>query len=139
MIDYLYVDSPITLDQKMADWENKFFHPLKGDDTRRHNIILQAAESYFIPEARASAGEQNKERSPLSPPCSTSSSEPTTPYHHKSSQAAIRSMLYSIARSLHQDMQHQTNQKITQVKSRLKKKRIHHQTIEERREQSHDR
>ena len=49
MIDYLYVDSPITLDQKMADWENKFFHPVKGDDTRRHNIILQAAEALATP------------------------------------------------------------------------------------------
>ena len=55
MIDYLYVDSPITLDQKMADWENKFFHPVKGDDTRRHNIILQAAEALATP-----AKERNK-------------------------------------------------------------------------------
>lgn len=55
MIDHLYVDSPITLDQKMADWENKFFHPVKGDDTRRHNIILQAAEALAVP-----ARERNK-------------------------------------------------------------------------------
>lgn len=55
MIDHLYVDSPITLDQKMAAWENKFFHPAKGDDTRRHNIILQAAEALAAP-----ARERNK-------------------------------------------------------------------------------
>lgn len=61
IIDYLYVDSPITLDQKMADWENKFFHPAKGDDTRRHNIILQAAEALAPP-----AMEPNKKEEPQS-------------------------------------------------------------------------
>ena len=39
-----YVDSPITLAKKMATWEKEFYHPLKGMDTRRHNLVVQAAE-----------------------------------------------------------------------------------------------
>ena len=50
MISDLYVDSTITLDQKMVGWEKRFFHPAKGDDTRRHNIILQAAEALAAPD-----------------------------------------------------------------------------------------
>ncbi len=72
MIDHLYVDSPITLDQKMADWENKFFHPVKGDDTRRHNIILQAAEALAVP-----ARERNKKDT--GSPHSWEEPEPFTP------------------------------------------------------------
>lgn len=72
MIDHLYVDSPITLDQKMADWENKFFHPVKGDDTRRHNIILQAAEALATP-----ARERNKKDT--GSPHSWEEPEPFTP------------------------------------------------------------
>lgn len=47
LISYLYVDSPITLAQKMAEWEKEFYHPPKGKDTRRHNLIIQAADSLF--------------------------------------------------------------------------------------------
>lgn len=72
MIDHLYVDSPITLDQKMAALENKFFHPAKGDDTRRHNIILQAAEALAVP-----ARERNKKDT--GSPHSWEEPEPFTP------------------------------------------------------------
>ena len=55
IIDYLYVDSHITLSQKIAAWENDFFHPQKGGDARCHNIIITACQSITT-----ATGEPNK-------------------------------------------------------------------------------
>lgn len=38
-----YADSNITKAQKMDEWEQRFYHPGKGDDTSRHNIVIQSA------------------------------------------------------------------------------------------------
>lgn len=38
-----YVDSAETLANKMQDWEQSFFSPGKGQDTKRHNMVVHAA------------------------------------------------------------------------------------------------
>lgn len=46
LVEYEYVGKKDTLARKTAEWEQAFFHPPKGGDTRRHNLIIQAAEAY---------------------------------------------------------------------------------------------
>lgn len=46
LVEYEYVGKKDTLARKTAEWEQAFFHPSKGGDTRRHNLIIQAAEAY---------------------------------------------------------------------------------------------
>lgn len=38
-----YASASETLGRKMSEWQQKFFHPQKGDDTTRHNAIIRAA------------------------------------------------------------------------------------------------
>ena len=59
-------------------------------------------------------------------------------YYHKTVAAIIRSGLYAIASTLKDDSQ-RTSSQSPKTGKKLQKKRIHHQTIEERHEQSHDR
>lgn len=40
-----YADSKITIRDKMRAWEERFFHPGKGDDTTRHNMVIRAAKT----------------------------------------------------------------------------------------------
>ena len=46
LVKHQYVGKEATLAKKMKEWEEAFFHPAKGEDTRRHNLIIQAAETY---------------------------------------------------------------------------------------------
>lgn len=46
LIKYQYVGKEATLAKKMEEWEKGFFHPSKGGDARRHNLIIRAAEAY---------------------------------------------------------------------------------------------
>lgn len=46
LVKHQYVGKDATLAKKMKEWEESFFHPTKGGDTRRHNLIIQAAEAY---------------------------------------------------------------------------------------------
>lgn len=71
LIEYLYVDNADTLAQKMAEWEKEFYHPPKGKDTRRHNLIIQSADSLlrFLAEkygVTACVGESEAELENLS-------------------------------------------------------------------------
>ena len=38
-----YADHPETVFKKMQNWEDSFFHPKKGEDSSRHNLIIQYA------------------------------------------------------------------------------------------------
>lgn len=40
-----YAKRPEVLEEKMSEWRHDFFHPIKGGDTTRHNLILKAALS----------------------------------------------------------------------------------------------
>lgn len=40
-----YAKRPDVLEEKMSEWRHDFFHPIKGGDTTRHNLILKAALS----------------------------------------------------------------------------------------------
>ncbi len=87
LIDDTYAENKDTIAKKMQDWENSFFHPAKGDDTQRQNIIIKTALQQL-------QNEQYKEKNH---------------YHHKSQEAALRSMLYHIGQSLHEDNRRLSN------------------------------
>lgn len=74
MLKQLYIKNPNTLAQKMEEWEKDFFHPKKGMDTGRHNIIIRAAVEQYKKE-----------------------------YHYKTQESAMRSMMYHIGYSLRDD------------------------------------
>lgn len=41
-----YVKDADTIGEKMQEWQQSFFHPRKGDDTTRHNMIIRAAQRF---------------------------------------------------------------------------------------------
>ena len=143
IIDDSYAENKETVAKKMKDWETSFFHPAKGEDTQRHNIIIRTANEQFNSErykkkqnhfkfkekhqnishvditqsyenSWQSTKEQQQKREFSSKKrqnyqsCSEQYKEKND-YHHKSQNAAIRSMLYYIGQSLHEDNRRLTN------------------------------
>lgn len=37
-----YAENPISVAKKMKEWENDFFHPAQGGDSKRHNMMREA-------------------------------------------------------------------------------------------------
>lgn len=133
LVQYEYVGKKETLAKKMAEWEKSFFHPAKGQDTRRHNIIIQAAETLPFKaqslvvgkkkEPRDQEGEHNKKKQ-------------RNAYKAKSTVSGIRNMLYLIASTLKDDVRTNTGMIPRQTnQAKFKKRRIHKRTVEERREE----
>lgn len=143
---FTYAEKPETVAKKINDWKAAFYHPQKGEDTSRHNLIIRYAltlknpqrytkkKSVFsnkkdkLDQKKQSANNQKNKKEFTSHAFdkkyqseqvnNNTNSPPNTPsdqasfdeqskekklYHHKSNQAAIRSMLYQIGYSLHQD------------------------------------
>ena len=110
LIDDTYAENKKTVQEKMADWEMQFFHPQKGCDTQRHNIIVRFA-------AQQLSGERYKNKTmkskvtfsdffPATQKESSSSNEQykgESAYQHKTKHAALRSMLYYIGQTMHED------------------------------------
>ena len=81
-----YADNEETIAEKLSAWESSFFHPKKGQDTSRHNIIVRYALNFSSRENYKEIQRYKKEM-----------------YRHKTRQAAARSMLYHIGQSLQED------------------------------------
>lgn len=59
----------------MKEWENDFFHPAQGGDSKRHNMIISSAISF------------DREQE----------------YREKCQAAITRSLIYNLCRSINQD------------------------------------
>lgn len=70
-----YAENPISVAKKMKEWENDFFHPAQGGDSKRHNMIISSAISF------------DREQE----------------YREKCQAAITRSLIYNLCRSINQD------------------------------------
>ena len=70
-----YAENPISVAKKMKEWENDFFHPAQGGDSKRHNMIISSAISL------------DREQE----------------YREKCQAAITRSLIYNLCRSINQD------------------------------------
>ena len=157
LVEYLYIDSPHTMQEKMDIWEQQFFHPQKGQDTRRHNLIIKAAMEIHLPAAASTVQPAALQDETSLDPTDTSeitdsifdtiyyqdnlaeysrSRNLTTPiYHHKTACSVARTMLYAIGTAIRLDMQQQPfrNQETNHQKSGLQQHRkLHRQTLAEK-------
>ena len=109
MLKQLYIKNPNTLAQKMAEWEKDFFHPQKGMDTGRHNIIIRSAanlgERYTkksdspVKQEQQFSQEQNGQHNAMNGAVEQYKKE----YHYKTQESAMKSMMYHIGYSLRDD------------------------------------
>lgn len=109
MLKQLYIKNPNTLAQKMAEWEENFFHPQKGMDTGRHNIIIRSAanlgERYTkksdstVKQEQQFPQEQNGQHNATNGAVEQYKKE----YHYKTQESAMKSMMYHIGYSLRDD------------------------------------
>ena len=70
-----YAENPISVAKKMKEWENDFFHPAQGGDSKRHNMIISSAISF------------DREQE----------------YREKCQAAITRSLIYNLCRFINQD------------------------------------
>lgn len=127
LIKHEYVGKKETLAKKMAEWEKAFFHPPKGGDTRRHNLIIQAAKTMGDMQRErkmvaGEIGERNKKKQ----------GEERETYRAKTTVAATRNMLYLIASITRDDALRSQGSLPRQIRPKFKRKHIHKKTIEER-------
>ena len=129
LVQYEYVGKKETLAKKMAEWEKAFYHPPKGGDTRRHNLIIQAAEAMgdMQHERKMGAGETSEHNK------KKQRAEERDAYRAKSATAATRNMLYLIASTTRDDTLRSWGLLPKQIgHAKFKRKHIHKRTIEER-------
>lgn len=74
-IFFQHAENPISVAKKMKEWENDFFHPAQGGDSKRHNMIISSAISF------------DREQE----------------YREKCQAAITRSLIYNLCRSINQD------------------------------------
>lgn len=108
-----YVDSEITMKQKMDKWHQSFFSPGKKDDTKRHNLIIKKAVEM------ASNKEKNRGRSGSSEP----GSQKKYTYKEKSSTAYVSSLLYHLGKTLQDDNNRAYNQEQSLAHTKRKKRK----------------
>lgn len=129
LVKHQYVGKDATLAKKMKEWEESFFHPTKGGDTRRHNLIIQAAEAMgdMQHERKMGAGETSEHNK------KKQRAEERDAYRAKSATAATRNMLYLIASTTRDDTLRSWGLLPKQIgHAKFKRKHIHKRTIEER-------
>lgn len=101
IITELYAKKPDVLAEKMAAFEQAFLHPQKGQDTQRHNLVIQAAERLTTPSKAVDHAKQQtlQKENPIveKPPANVK--ENPTQYTEKSPGATVRQLLFALGRS----------------------------------------